>query len=84
MSVKPEDLLPDEQNFLEVNGQIIRKGTMGAALANAKIVDSADATLCDKQEAMIALKELVPALSAFGLTEFLTWKNSDIQSLFEI
>lgn len=83
MSYSPEDLLPDDKNHVEMNGTKIRKGTMGAALANAKIIESSDATTEEKQAALIALKQLAPALIAFGLTTFLQWKNPIIQNIFD-
>jgi hypothetical protein len=39
--VLPEHLMPDDQNFAELNGLTIRKGTMGAFLANLRILSPA-------------------------------------------
>ncbi len=83
MAIKPEDMLPDNQDFATANGQRIRKGSMAAAIANATLIDSPDATPAEKQAALDAIRELVPALKAFGLTQVVTWKNPDIQALFE-
>ena len=38
--VLPEHLMPDEANFAEVNGITVRKGTMGAFLANLRMLSS--------------------------------------------
>ena len=80
---KPEDMLSDDENYFEQGGQTIRKGTMAAALANAEIIESSGATATEKQQAMEALQELAPVLKAIGLTKFLTWKNPDIQAIFD-
>ncbi len=80
---KPEDMIPDDKSHFEMGGKTIRKGTMAAALANAEIIESSDATEEEKMEAMNTLKQLAPILKAFGLTKFLTWKNSKIQSIFD-
>jgi hypothetical protein len=79
---RPEDVIPDDKSYFEKDGKVIRKGTMAAALANAAIVESADASEAEKQQAMLLLKELAPSLAAIGLTHFLTWKNPQIQELF--
>ncbi|MDA7742280.1 hypothetical protein N8865_01540 [Francisellaceae bacterium] len=82
-SKKPEDMIADDKSHFERDGHVIRKGTMAAALANAEIIESLDATLKEKELALETLGELVPILKAFGLTKFLTWKNQDIQKLFD-
>lgn len=79
----PEDLIPDDKDHVEMGGEIIRKGTMAAALANAEIIEALDATEAEKLAAMNALRKLVPILKTFGLTKFLTWKNPKIQSIFD-
>ena len=83
MSYTPEDMIPDDKSHFEMGGKTIRKGTMAAALANAEIVESPDSTSQEKCDALNAIKELVPVLKAFGLARFLTWKNPEIQALFE-
>ena len=83
MSYQPEDILPNNKNHVEINGKVIRKGTMGAALANAKIIESAQATPKEKQAAFNVLKTLAPSLIDFELTKFLQWKNPKIQCIFD-
>ena len=82
-AVKPEDMIADDKSHFEKGGKTIRKGTMAAALANAEIIESVDATAEEKQKAMETIKELAPILKAFGLTKFLTWKNPKIQAIFD-
>ncbi len=83
MSYKPEDLMPDDKNYCEVNGKSIRKGSVAAALANAKIVESKNATAAQKKAALEALQQLAPALVDFELTRFMQWKNPEIQKIFD-
>ena len=83
MSYLPEDILPDDKNYVEKNGKIIRKGSMAAALANAKIFESPSATPQEKEAALQALTQLAPTLVAFELTHFLQWKNPIIQKIFD-
>ena len=83
MSYTPEDMIPDDKSHFEMDGKTIRKGTMAAALANAEIIESTNSTAEEKRDALNAIKELVPVLKAFGLARFLTWKNPEIQALFD-
>lgn len=83
MSYTPEDMIPDDKSHFEMGGQTIRKGTMAAALANAEIVESTNSTATEKRDALNAIKELAPVLKAFGLVRFLTWKNPEIQAIFD-
>jgi hypothetical protein len=83
MSIKPEDILPDSINEVEINGIKARKGTVAAALANAKILASNDSTEIEKNDANEAIKELAPAMVALGLHHHLTWKNLEIQNIIE-
>ena len=79
----PEDMLPDDQDSMTTaSGVVGRKGTMAAALANADIVEAADATQAEKLAALEAIRSIAPALKALGVTEHLEWKNKDIQALF--
>lgn len=83
MSIRPEDVMPDNQDHVERDGKTIRKGTMAAALANAEIVESSTASAADKAVALDTLRELAPTIKAFGLMQFLTWNNPDIQKIFD-
>jgi len=83
MGIKPEDILPDDKNFAELNGITVRKGTVAASLANAEILESTTATEKEKTEALECIKKLIPALVALGLTKHLHWKNPIIQTMID-
>lgn len=83
MPIKPEDILPDNQNHAEIDGIIVRKGSIAAAMANVGIIESLHSTEKEKNEALEVLKALIPGLKKLGLTKFLTWKNHEIQKMFD-
>ncbi|GJM06404.1 MAG: hypothetical protein DHS20C10_01380 [marine bacterium B5-7] len=86
MSIKPvtpEDLMSDEQNTVTMGGKVIRKASMAAILGNADILDSVEATEQEKQDALAMIAELAPGLKASGLLKHVTFKNSDIQAIFD-
>lgn len=49
MSIKPQDIIADDESYAEINGSKIRKGTMAAALANADIYTSSTANENEKK-----------------------------------
>lgn len=83
MSIKPEDILPDHINAVEINGLVARKGTVAAALANAKILASDNKTEEEKNKAKEMIRELAPTLIALELHQHLTWKNPEIQKIID-
>lgn len=83
MSVRPEDILPDNINAVEINGVAARKGTVAAALANAKILASNNKTDAEKREAKEMIRELAPSLVALELHQHITWNNPEIQKIID-
>jgi len=67
--MKAQDILPDDQNFALLGGQPVRKGSVGAFLANVRAIED-NATSDDaRRMAWDDLYSLVPALDALGLFE---------------
>lgn len=83
MSILPENILPNDINELEINGVKARKGSVAAALANAKILASDSASEIEKETAKETFKKLVPILIALELHNHVTWKNPEIQQIIE-
>lgn len=82
-AVRPEDVISDAVNSVEFNGVNVRKGTVGAILANAKILAAHDSTVEEKTAAKAMIKELAPAVIASGLHEHVTWNNPEIQNILD-
>ncbi|KTD50521.1 hypothetical protein Lrub_0145 [Legionella rubrilucens] len=76
---RPEDILPDAENYACYNNINVRKGTVAAVLRNAEILDNPLSSEADKQEALAIITELAPGLVALGVHEHLIFKNPDIQ-----
>jgi hypothetical protein len=83
MAIRPEDILPEDINAIEINNIAVRKGTVAAALANAKILASNTASHIEKAKALELIKELAPSLVAMETHRHLTWNNSEIQKIIE-
>jgi len=81
--VRAEDLLPDDVNQGDFNGVIVRKGSVGAFLANAKTLadpaSSAEARAVAERDIIAAL----PALRALGLFDALQIRDERLRAWVE-
>ena len=82
--MRAEDLLPDHQNqFKSPDGTIIRKGTVGAFLANAKVWCDPAAEPVQRADAERDLLDSLPALRALGLFEVLSISDDALRDFVE-
>jgi len=70
-AVRPEDVLPDELDVGTMNGVSVRKGSIGAFVANVKLLDGLDPTDQGYQEVVDQLRALIPAVRAVGVFDVL-------------
>jgi hypothetical protein len=80
-AVRPEDVLSDEENSTILGGVDVRKGTIGAFIANAKLLDTTPQS--DPRYAAIEaeLRSLAPAVRAVGLLDVFVPRSSRIASI---
>ena len=83
MSVKPEDILADAEDYTVVNGVKVRKGTIAAIFANLSLIEDSKKSLVEKEKAKEQVKELLPGLIALGIADHIIFRNREIQSLVE-
>jgi hypothetical protein len=79
----PTDILADGIDSKMQNGVMIRKGTIGAILANLDAIDSDKYNSDEKEAAIMAIKEGVPTLIALNFDKHLIWKNPLVQKMME-
>ena len=65
--MRAQDILPDHVNSGEFNGVTVRKGTVGAFLANARALRAEGTTEQQRAEARADIIEAVPAMAALGI-----------------
>lgn len=82
MAIKPTDVLKDSENTAFFNGNLVRKGTIKAAIENAKIMNSESASNSEKQQARQMFEELIPDMIALELHIHVVWKDPEIQEMF--
>ncbi|MBM7334787.1 hypothetical protein [Alloalcanivorax marinus] len=78
--MRADDILADQQNSLERNGTLIRKGSVGAFLANARLWLDQDTETQRRHQAEQHLRELLPALEALGLFELLEVRDPALRA----
>jgi hypothetical protein len=78
-SIKPGDVLADSENFAELNGLIVRKGSIAAFLKNIDLFENSNKA--QKAAALEMIKELAPAIIAAGLHKHTTFKNKIIEDI---
>lgn len=81
--VRPEDILGDSENYTNINGITARKGSVAAFLKNIEILENPDSSAEMQTQALDMLKELAPVLKALQFPRYVTFKNKQVQNLFE-
>lgn len=77
--MKAQDIIPDGQDFTVIGGRTLRKGSVGAFLANARILEDARASAEEKHAAQQDLHALVPTLDALGLFDVFELRSSALR-----
>ncbi|MGV6494041.1 hypothetical protein ACTUVK_000444 [Stenotrophomonas rhizophila] len=81
--MRPEDLLPDHQDHVHRDGIIVRKGSVGAFLANARVLQDPAASAGARARAASDLRALLPGLHALGLFEILVPRDPALRDLVD-
>jgi hypothetical protein len=81
--MKAQDMLPDGQNQIERNGTVIRKGTVGAFLVNARLWSDPAAEAARRGDAERDIVEAIPALRELGLFDVLEIRDARLRALVQ-
>ena len=81
--MRAEEVLPDDVNQNEINGVLIRKGSIGAFLANAKTLADPAASAEARAIAERDIVQALPALRATGLFDVLQIRNEQLRAFVE-
>ncbi len=79
--MRPEDILPDDVNEIAFAGTPVRKGSVGAFIANARTLLDATSTTEARREAESHIAVLMPALVAIGLFEIFELRDPRLRAL---
>ena len=81
-AVRPEDVLNDDQNETTLGGVDVRKGTVAAFVANARLLETVSPTDADYEEIRQQLRALAPAVRAAGLLDVFSPRSAEIRDIF--
>lgn len=81
--MRAEDLLPDHLNQTDIDGVAVRKGTVGAFLANARVLQDAAASEAARADAQCDVADALPALRALGLFDVLEIRDAALRAFVE-
>jgi hypothetical protein len=80
-AVRPEDVLADDVDSATLNGTEVRKGSVAAFIANAKLLESLAPTDPLYSEVAAQLSALVPAVRAVGVLDVFAPRAAAIAAL---
>ncbi|STX42963.1 Uncharacterised protein [Legionella donaldsonii] len=80
--IQASDIIPDGADFAQINGVQVRKGSVGAFLANINLLENSSTTK-EKEDALHVLQELAPTIIAIGLQKHVTFKNKQVEDLLQ-
>ena len=81
--MRADQILADKVNETEVNGVVIRKGSVGAFLANAKTFADPNASAEARSIAERDIIEGLPTLRALGLFDILQIRDEQFRAFVE-
>ncbi len=81
--MRAEEFLPDDINQGLINGVTVRKGSVGAFLANAKILADPASSAEARATAERDIRDGLPALRALGLFDVLQIRDERLRALVE-
>ena len=82
--MRAEDVLADQQNQGQFNGVTVRKGTVGAFLANARLGLDDTSSIAEKAIAERDILDALPALHALGLFDIVQMRDAALRELLAI
>jgi hypothetical protein len=81
--VTPEDVVGDEFNTANFDGTTVRKGSVGAFLANARTLQDASSSPVARDAARTQIVVLVPALKALGVFDAFNIRDPELATIVE-
>jgi len=80
MPIRPEDVLPGDH--AELHGITVRKGSVAAFVANAKLLDVLPRGSDERAQTLAHLRALAPAVAAVGLLDVFQPRSPEVMEVF--
>lgn len=78
---RPEDVLPDQDNYKMLDGVQVRKGTIYAAMQNMELLE--EGAEKERQGALKAIQDLAPSLVVLGVHRHFMCRNPEVEILLK-
>lgn len=78
--MRPDQVLPDDVDHGQFNGVTVRKGTVAAFLANARLWGDRSAGTQERLQAQAQIVEDLPALRALGLFDVMEIRDDALRA----
>lgn len=82
-AVRPQDVLADGVESVTIDDVQVRKGTVAAFVANAKLLDRLDPAAPGYAEVLGVLRELAPKVRAVGLLDVFAPRSPVVAELLD-
>jgi len=78
-AVKPEDVLPDGENVLTIEGVQVRAGSIAAVMRNIELLESGSP---DQRKAALAeIERLAPGMVVLGVHRHFRFRNDEVEKI---
>lgn len=81
--MRPDHILPDHANEVQIHGIPVRKGSVGAFLANAVALHDPAVTGAARDALLGDIEALLPALRALGLFDVFEIRDPQLRAFVE-
>lgn len=81
--MRADQFLPEEVNQGVINGVLVRKGTVGAFLANARVWGEPSTSAADRAVVERDMIDALPALRAIGLFDVFEIRDAALRALVD-
>ena len=77
--IRPQDVLPEDQDYKTIAGIKVRKGTIAAAMRNIELLESGSPD--EAEAARMTLNELAPSLIVLGVHKHFKCRNPNVEEI---
>lgn len=80
-TITPEDMIPNGVDGIMINDIYVRKGSIGAFIANIKLLETDGISAQEQEAAYQQLINLAPALIALNIDHYCIFKNKMVNQI---
>ena len=82
MTTRHDETLPDDQDTSRLHGVTVRKGSVAAFVANAKLLEVLPHGSPERAHALAQLRVLAPSVAAVGVLDVFRPRSAEVAEVF--